>query len=383
MIKIVVFFVTCLITATMTFSYSQVGFSTDNSLPDNSAILDVKSTSKGLLPPRMSFTARRAILNPAAGLVVFCTDGNPDGTGTLSIFQGGHWLSLHGECTLPVTPANGYPVPSNTQVIWKWSAVPIATGYKWNTTSNFATATDMGASTLFTETGLTQGTTYTRYVWAYNACGNSTPLVLSCIALNCGNSFTLTHTAGNVAPVTKTVTYGTVTNIPGETSKCWITRNLGATQQANTVNDNSEAAAGWYWQFNQLQGYKHDGTTVTPAWSIVSIFGSSDWEISHDPCTGLLGSAWRIPTYTEWNNVYISGGWNTWNGPWSSGLQLHAAGYLNNQNGSLINRGTYGFYVSSTQYSSTYAWHLYFLNSVCRLSFSEKADGHTLRCIRD
>ena len=104
MIKIVVFFVTCLITATMTFSYSQVGFSTDNSLPDNSAILDVKSTSKGLLPPRMSFTARRAILNPAAGLVVFCTDGNPDGTGTLSIFQGGHWLSLHGECTCLLRP---------------------------------------------------------------------------------------------------------------------------------------------------------------------------------------------------------------------------------------------------------------------------------------
>jgi hypothetical protein len=34
--------------------FAQVGIKTDNSAPDNSAMLDVKSTTKGLLPPRMT-----------------------------------------------------------------------------------------------------------------------------------------------------------------------------------------------------------------------------------------------------------------------------------------------------------------------------------------
>ena len=32
----------------------------------------------------------------------------------------------------------------------------------------------------------------------------------------------------------KTVAYGTVTNIPGEPSKCWITSNLGSDHRGNS-----------------------------------------------------------------------------------------------------------------------------------------------------
>jgi hypothetical protein len=38
-------------------AFAQVGINDDNSGPDVSAMLDVKSTTKGLLPPRMT-TAR-------------------------------------------------------------------------------------------------------------------------------------------------------------------------------------------------------------------------------------------------------------------------------------------------------------------------------------
>lgn len=55
--------------------HAQVAVNTDGSLPDNSAILDIKSTSKGLLAPRMTFAQRNAIVNPAAGLTIFQTDG--------------------------------------------------------------------------------------------------------------------------------------------------------------------------------------------------------------------------------------------------------------------------------------------------------------------
>jgi len=56
-------------------SFSQVAINTDGSSPDNSAMLDIKSTSKGLLAPRMTQAQRLAISNPATGLVVFQTDG--------------------------------------------------------------------------------------------------------------------------------------------------------------------------------------------------------------------------------------------------------------------------------------------------------------------
>ncbi|MEI7500788.1 MAG: hypothetical protein WCK84_10110, partial [Bacteroidota bacterium] len=57
------------------------------------------------------------------------------------------------------------------------------------------------------------------------------------VSFSCGSSITISHIAGDVSPVTKNVTYGTVTNISGELSKCWITRNLGADRQATKKDD--------------------------------------------------------------------------------------------------------------------------------------------------
>jgi uncharacterized protein (TIGR02145 family) len=56
--------------------FSQVSINADNSAPDNSAMLDVKSTTKGMLVPRMTISQRNAIASPAKGLLVFCTDNN-------------------------------------------------------------------------------------------------------------------------------------------------------------------------------------------------------------------------------------------------------------------------------------------------------------------
>ena len=42
--------------------------------PDGSAMLQVDSTTKGLLPPRMTATQRTAISSPAIGLMVYQTD---------------------------------------------------------------------------------------------------------------------------------------------------------------------------------------------------------------------------------------------------------------------------------------------------------------------
>ncbi len=53
---------------------AQVAINASDSPPDNSAMLDVSSTSKGLLIPRMTQAQRNAISNPATGLMVYQTD---------------------------------------------------------------------------------------------------------------------------------------------------------------------------------------------------------------------------------------------------------------------------------------------------------------------
>lgn len=56
---------------------AQMAINTDGSLPDNSAILDVKSSAKGFLMPRLTLTQRNAIVSPATALMVFQTDNSP------------------------------------------------------------------------------------------------------------------------------------------------------------------------------------------------------------------------------------------------------------------------------------------------------------------
>jgi uncharacterized protein (TIGR02145 family) len=52
---------------------AQVSISEDGSLPDSSAIFDVKSTSKGVLFPRLTVGQVDSISNPAIGLFLYCT----------------------------------------------------------------------------------------------------------------------------------------------------------------------------------------------------------------------------------------------------------------------------------------------------------------------
>jgi hypothetical protein len=69
--------------------HGQVAISTDGSLPDNSAMLDVKSTAKGILVPRMSSVQRTAIASPAAGLLVF-----DNTTSSFWYYTGSTWSNL-------------------------------------------------------------------------------------------------------------------------------------------------------------------------------------------------------------------------------------------------------------------------------------------------
>ena len=68
--------------------FAQTGVNTDGSQPDNSAMLDVKSTTRGLLPPRMTTTQMNGIPSPPEGLVVYNTTVN-----TICWFNGTSWVN--------------------------------------------------------------------------------------------------------------------------------------------------------------------------------------------------------------------------------------------------------------------------------------------------
>jgi len=67
---------------------AQVAITSDGSPANNSAMLDVKSSSKGFLPPRMTTAQRDAISNPAEGLIIYNTDAK-----AVNVFNGVLWKS--------------------------------------------------------------------------------------------------------------------------------------------------------------------------------------------------------------------------------------------------------------------------------------------------
>lgn len=74
------------------FSHAQVAINKDGSSPDASAMLDIKSTDKGMLIPRMSEAQRDAISSPTEGLMIYQTDG----TAGFYFFSGTGWNTLTG-----------------------------------------------------------------------------------------------------------------------------------------------------------------------------------------------------------------------------------------------------------------------------------------------
>ncbi|MFN8206993.1 MAG: hypothetical protein U0T82_06220 [Bacteroidales bacterium] len=68
---------------------AQVAINPDGSAPHSSAMLDVSSTSRGFLVPRMSQAEKNAIASPATGLLVYQTDGTPG----FYFYNGSSWMS--------------------------------------------------------------------------------------------------------------------------------------------------------------------------------------------------------------------------------------------------------------------------------------------------
>jgi uncharacterized protein (TIGR02145 family) len=138
---------------------AQVGI--NNPTPHTSAALDITSTTRGFLPPRMTLAQRNAITAPAEGLLISCTDCTEKG---LHQYINGAWQAI---------------MSSNTGIYG--TVVNPTTGKVW-------LDRNLGASQVatFSEDELAYGHLYQ---WGRNADGHQIPTSGSTTTLS-GNYFT-------------------------------------------------------------------------------------------------------------------------------------------------------------------------------------------------
>jgi hypothetical protein len=180
--KIVVLILVILLFTSITFA--QVGIGTNT--PETTAQLDVRSTSKGFLPPRMTSQQRDAISSPAQGLIIYCT--NCGTNGEVEVYNGITWANISGAAvaaTLPIlTTTTATDITSNDaisggNITYDGGAQITSKGVCWSLTvnptiSNSKTSDGTGTGVFSSSlTGLTADTTYYIRAYATNSSGTS------------------------------------------------------------------------------------------------------------------------------------------------------------------------------------------------------------------
>jgi uncharacterized protein (TIGR02145 family) len=204
------------------------------------------------------------------------------------------------------------------------------------------------------------------------------------------------------------------------TGETWLNNNLGASyanvhhpnfnpgQQATSSSDNKAYGSFYQWGrysdghelINRNAGDPHatSGTTSTlsntdqpPHDDFITInSGINDWRNpqNNNLWQGVNGTnnpcpiGFRVPTEAEWDTERLSWSSNNAAGAFASPLKLSAAGSRNRATGSFNGVGTNGRCWFSTV-SGTNARDLYFGSSDASMNASTRANGYSVRCIKD
>ena len=440
--------VTCIIVWFFSNFYqlsAQVAINIDGSAPDNSAMLDVKSTTKGFLPPRVALTTvnNAAPINaPATGLLIYntATAGIPpnnvmpgyyywDGQGWLSValplglnpgdllyWSGNHWTIVPSgmpgqflqlsQSYVPTWVGNTFAVLTTTSAgnITETGAevggnitddggdavtqrgICFSINPAPDVSDTAITCGDGTGSFSYALSGLTGGTLY--YVRAY---------ATTAVGTAYGNEITFsTVSSPPPCPGIPTVVYeGKTYHTVLIGSQCWLRENLdigtrigGATEQADNgvvekycYNDLDENCAVYGGLYQWNEMMQY-----------ISIQGMQ----------GVCPSGWHIPTDAEWSVIALFlGGESTAGGPmkeigdahWTAPNQgaTNSSGFTGLPAGertgsaSFINLANYTTFWSSSADASNWGLHrslAYNTENLIRYS-SAKNFGFSIRCLKD
>ena len=187
--------------------------------PSPSAVLDLTSTSKGLLLPRLTFAQKSAIVSPEPGLIFWCTDCGT--TGEMQVYNGTAYVNMIGSPAQLGMPAIGSTtgmssVTSSTAssggvISSDGGATITARGVVWGTSTNptisLSTKTTDGTGIgTFTSslTGLTSGVTYYVRSYATNSVGTKYGSEISFNSLQSAPTLAATTAASSIGATTAT-----------------------------------------------------------------------------------------------------------------------------------------------------------------------------------
>lgn len=153
MIKILLLLFLCLVAGIIKLS-AQVAINADGSPPDPSAMLDVQSSNKGFLLPRIalvSLTSPDPIINPSPGIIVYNTAYS--GTGINSVYpglhywNGGRWVRTEKE-THYMQPLPDNCIPYGTVTDYEGNVYPtiLINGLEWMARSLRSTRVNDGGA---------------------------------------------------------------------------------------------------------------------------------------------------------------------------------------------------------------------------------------------
>ncbi|MCR9181685.1 MAG: fibrobacter succinogenes major paralogous domain-containing protein [Flavobacteriaceae bacterium] len=192
-------------------------------------------------------------------------------------------------------------------------------------------------------------------------------------------------------------TFNGLTYKPVESNnKCWLDRNLGATQVATSSTD--AASYGDLYQWGRLtDGHEIRTSANITTQSVTDVPGNAnfittftDWRSPknddlwqdingiNNPCP----SGYRLPTETELDAERLSWGSNNAAGAFASPLKFPRAGRRVTSSGSINGVSSDGRYWSSTVLDSR-ARDLFLNNSNAGMGSDNRAFGFSVRCLKD
>ena len=200
---------------------------------------------------------------------------------------------------------------------------------------------------------------------------------------------------GTAAPLTSTVL------IASGVSKVFLAHNLGADNSLD-AHTPVQGIHGNYYQWGIL-AHVADASTAAGAitgWNIVTADDGA-WADGSKKATDPCPAGFRVPTKEQWDGV-IANNTRSSTGSWAAGdanfgsalhwgpdvstknLTLPAAGFRHDSDGALFNRGSTGFYWSSTENGAN-ARYLNFSSSVASASnFNlSRTRGFSVRCVSE
>jgi uncharacterized protein (TIGR02145 family) len=367
-----------------------------------------------------AFTSNLTLLTPGTKYYIRSYSTNEAGTGY------GKQLSFNTTAvmlatvsTADVTSITETTAVSGGDVTSDGGGTVNARGVCWSSTSQNPTidddnTTDGSGTGSFTSdlSGLSPGTDYYVRAYATNSAGTSYGSTIS---------FPTAQSGGTGIIFNPGLTYGTVTDIDGNTYK---TIEIGSKKGASGLDGTGDIKAAQVWMAENLRSTKYNDGTDIPL-----VTGNSEWTSLGSPAycwydndavsnketygalynwyavgTGkLCPDGWHIPTDNEWKTLTTSSGWESTTGGkmmetgtlhWVTtsaeitneyGFTALPGGYRHDELGTFDYRGYKGYFWSSTEASSISAWHREFTTAaiyILRYNYGMKT-GFSVRCIKD